>query len=65
MKFIYRLLIGRARIRQAQQFCAILQDSTCNLGSFGYNYNPNGERIRDRVTKTSIDRRHPLQKKYE
>ena len=64
INFIRSLFIGRERIEKARKYVAILDDSTCNLGSYGYNYNVNGGKIRDRVSRVSIDRRHPLEKRY-
>lgn len=68
MEFLYNLIgnliHGKERIRKAKSYCAILKDSTCNLGSFGYNYNQQGEMIRKQVSPRAIDRRHPLEIKY-
>ena len=64
MKFFWRLFYGPDRIARARTIGAIVGETTCNIGRFGYNYNQQGERIRERITRRPIDRRHPLEVKY-
>lgn len=63
MKLFWRLRYGKERIQRARAYGQILQDSTCNLRSFGHNHNQQGEPIRLRM-KARVDNLHPLEKRY-